>query len=108
MLSVLAQCEAFFLESQACLPYLSGVGTEYADQAEKAAQTRQTNDNSKQYRQQSTNLVNGFYSNSWKTVADFKTIKKILLDNANREGLGIEVKFFHTSGASKRTLNHLN
>lgn len=30
----------FFLESQACLPYLSGVGTEYADQAEKAAQTR--------------------------------------------------------------------
>ena len=44
MFFVLAQCEVFFLESQACLPYLSGIGTEYADQAENTAQTRQTND----------------------------------------------------------------
>ena len=61
ILSVFAQCEGFCLESQACLPYLSEVGTEYADQAEKADQTRQTGDTSGTVNNQ-RNLVNGLYA----------------------------------------------
>ncbi len=70
MFSVLAQCEVFFLESQACLPYLSGIGTEYTDQAENTAQTRQTNDtigtvNNQRPGQWILCMI------SWKTVAVF-------------------------------------
>lgn len=61
MLSLFAQRERLFLEPQACLPNLSGVGTEYANQAEKATQARQAGSIGDTVNNQ-RNLVNGFYA----------------------------------------------
>jgi len=87
-----------------CLPYLSGVGTEYADQAEKAAQTRQTDDTCGIVNNQ-RNLVNGLMHDQLEDGRSFRLLN--ILDDFNRDGLGIEVDFSIPAERVIRTLDHL-
>ena len=95
---------AFFLESQACLPYLSGVGTEYADQAENTAQTRQTNGTSGTVNNQ-RNLVNGLYAWSAGRWSQLSTIEYTGWLQSWRAS--IEVDFSISAERVIRALNHL-
>lgn len=88
MLSAPAQRQGVRLESQARLSHLPGAGAEPADQAEEAHRAREATAIGRTADDQ-PGLVNGFHARPVKRRRSFRLFN--VLDDFNREGLGIEV-----------------
>ena len=102
--SVFAQCEGFCLESQACLPYLSGAGTEMRIKPKKRLKR------DKPVSLAAPSTINETWSMDFMhdQLGDGRSFRLFnILDDCNREGLGIEVDFSIPTERVIRTLNHL-